>query len=109
MRFDEYEREVVRYAKYPSKGRNMVFTTLGLAGEAGEVADKVKKVIRDHKGRLTSEAREAIRLELGDVLWYLCMCCHELGVTLTDVADANLSKTRSRRNRGTTVGSGDYR
>lgn len=83
--------------------QGLAYTTLGLAGEAGEIANKVKKVIRD--GRST----DGIADELGDVLWYLAAVANELGADLGDIADANLAKLASRAKRGKLGGSGDNR
>ena len=90
-------------------GRNPIYPTLGLTGEAGEVADKVKKVIRDRCGVFDADTREAIKLELGDVLWYVAQLASELGYDLNEVADANLQKLSSRAARGRIGGSGDQR
>ena len=70
MTFEEYQKEAQKTALYPEAYR-LVYPALGLAGEAGELANKVKKVLRDHGGRLSEEAREAILAELGDVRWYV--------------------------------------
>jgi NTP pyrophosphatase (non-canonical NTP hydrolase) len=90
-------------------GCNPIYPTLGLTGEAGEVADKVKKVIRDRQGVFDVETREAIKLELGDVLWYVAQLASELGYELDEVAEANLQKLSSRAARGRIGGSGDQR
>ena len=90
-------------------GCNPIYPTLGLTGEAGEVADKVKKVIRDRGGSFDRETREAIKLELGDVLWYVAQLASELGYDLEEVAEANLQKLSSRAARGRIGGSGDQR
>ena len=82
---------------------------MGLTGEAGEVADKVKKVLRDRDGVFDLERREAIKLELGDVLWYVAQLSSELGFELNEVAEANLNKLASRAKRGQIKGSGDER
>lgn len=85
------------------------YCTLGLCGEAGEVANKVKKVIRDHNGVMSTEFKTAIKGELGDCLWYISQMCEELGFTLEDVAQANIEKLQSRQDRGVIGGSGDER
>lgn len=87
----------------------IVFPTLGLVNEAGEVAGKVKKIFRDQGGVVTDAHREALTLELGDVLWYLAELCTQLGIELADVAEANLVKLRGRTERGTLAGDGDTR
>ncbi|MCP5029338.1 MAG: nucleoside triphosphate pyrophosphohydrolase family protein [Actinomycetia bacterium] len=87
----------------------IVYPTLGLTNEAGEVAGKVKKIFRDHGGEVTDADRHALSLELGDVLWYLAELCTQLGISLDDVAAANLDKLRDRTARGTLAGDGDYR
>ena len=71
MNFQEYQDKSRKTAQYPDLGKNFVYPTLGLAGEAGEVAEKIKKVIRDKNGIIDEETREMIKKELGDVLWYV--------------------------------------
>lgn len=85
------------------------YLTLGLNGEAGEVAEKVKKVYRDAGGALTEEVRDALVQELGDVLWYLAVLAHVLDVPLEKVAERNLAKLASRKERGVIQGEGDNR
>lgn len=109
MEFKDYEKEAGKTALYPDKGNNYIYPTLGLTGEAGEVADKIKKIIRDDKGVLTNEKREALKGELGDVLWYLASLSRELGFTLDEVAEHNINKLASRHIRGKISGSGDDR
>lgn len=109
MTFGEYEEQARTTAAYPDIGNNLIYPTLGLTGEAGEVADKVKKIIRDDGGILTEERRNAIRKELGDVLWYSAALARELGTTLEAVAQENIAKLASRRERGEIHGSGDDR
>jgi len=87
----------------------LVYPALGLANEAGEVAGKVKKIMRDRGGVVTDADRDALRYELGDVLWYLAQLCTELDLTLTDVARANLDKLADRVARGVLHGDGDHR
>ncbi len=87
----------------------IVYPTLGLANEAGEVAGKIKKIFRDKGGVIGEAERGALKDELGDVLWYLAQVCTELGLTLEEVAEANLQKLASRQSRGTLYGEGDVR
>ncbi len=109
MTFKEYQEQSRATALYPDTGKNFVYPTLGLVGEAGEVAEKVKKILRDHGGVMNDEHKDKIAKELGDVLWYLAQLSTELGLDLEDVAAANLDKLRSRQQRGTLSGSGDDR
>ena len=109
MEMNSYQYAARKTATYPDVGRNPIYPTLGLTGEAGEVADKIKKVIRDRGGVLDADTREAIKLELGDVLWYVAQLASELGYDLNEVADANLQKLSSRAARGRIGGSGDQR
>ena len=108
MTFEEYQKEAQKTALYPEAYR-LVYPALGLAGEAGELANKGKKALRDHGGRLSEEAREAILAELGDVLWYVAQVATDLGESLEAVAQANLAKLRSRKERGRLGGDGDDR
>jgi len=87
----------------------IIYPTLGLAGEAGEVADKVKKVIRDNNEEFTDEKKREIALELGDVLWYVASLAYDLGYSLDDIAQMNIDKLKSRQQRGKLSGSGDNR
>jgi NTP pyrophosphatase (non-canonical NTP hydrolase) len=109
MDFSTYQRKSRKTAVYPKLGRNPVYPTLGLAGEAGEVAEKVKKMIRDDRGRLTAQRAQDIALELGDVLWYVANLASELSMKLDAIASMNLRKLESRRRRGVVGGSGDRR
>jgi NTP pyrophosphatase (non-canonical NTP hydrolase) len=87
----------------------LAYPALGLAGEAGEVAEHAKKAIRDDAGVVTEERRRAIAKELGDVLWYVSQLASELGLELDEIARANLEKLLSRQRRGVLSGSGDER
>lgn len=87
----------------------IVYPTLGLVNEAGEVAGKVKKIFRDKGGQIGEEERQALKGELGDVLWYLTQICTELGLTLEEVAAYNLEKLLDRLERGVIQGDGDVR
>lgn len=109
MNFSEYQAASRKTAIYPDIGSNFVYPTLGLTDEAGEVAGKVKKIFRDDGGVLTEEKRQDISKELGDVLWYIAQLATELNLDLGDIAQANLDKLASRKERGTLHGSGDNR
>jgi NTP pyrophosphatase (non-canonical NTP hydrolase) len=105
----EYQRLAARTGGAIRVDHPIVYPTLGLVNEAGEVAGKVKKIFRDRGGEITDADREAITLELGDVLWYLAELCTQLGIGLDDVAAANLDKLAGRAERGTLGGDGDDR
>ena len=107
MELNHYQRESRKTALYPDVGSNAIYPTLGLVGEAGEVADKVKKILRDKKGVFDKDSKDAIKFELGDVLWYISQLSSELGYELEEVANANLQKLNSRKIRGKIQGSGD--
>ena len=109
MELNHYQRESRKTALYPHLGSNAIYPTLGLVGEAGEVADKIKKILRDKEGIFDKDSKDAIKLELGDVLWYLSQLAIELGFELDDVANSNLQKLNSRKFRGKIQGSGDNR
>jgi NTP pyrophosphatase (non-canonical NTP hydrolase) len=109
MLISEYQELSRRTATYPGAGDNIVYPTLGLAGEAGEVAEKVKKLLRDDDGVMNDERREALAGELGDVLWYVAQVATEAGLDLEEIAQGNLDKLLSRQRRGVLSGSGDSR
>lgn len=109
MTFKDYQKTSRLTAVYPNKGHNYIYPTLGLVGEAGEVAEKIKKVIRDDNGIISEEKKLEIEKELGDVLWYLAQLSTELKITLEDVAQSNLEKLKSRLERNCIKGSGDNR
>ncbi len=109
MELNEYQKKSKITALYPDVGNNPIYPTLGLAGEAGEVADKVKKVLRDKGGNFSPEDKNNLKLELGDVLWYVAQLSDELGFDLEEIAQSNLLKLKSRAERGKLSGSGDKR
>ena len=109
MELNHYQRESRKTALYPDVGSNAIYPTLGLVGEAGEVADKVKKILRDKQGVFDKESKDAIKFELGDVLWYISQLSSELGFELDEIANSNLLKLNSRKIRGKIQGSGDNR
>lgn len=96
MNFEDYQSAASKTALYPRRMSNVEYPTLGLAGEAGEVANIVKKIQRDHAGVLTDETRAKLKDELGDVLWYISACADELGLTLGEIADFNIQKLAKR-------------
>jgi NTP pyrophosphatase (non-canonical NTP hydrolase) len=108
LAFLDYQSRAKETAIYPSHAR-VTYPALGLAGEAGEVANKVKKVIRDNNGVVPETTRQAISQELGDVLWYMASLATDLGLDLSEIAADNLAKLWSRKERGTLQGSGDQR
>jgi NTP pyrophosphatase (non-canonical NTP hydrolase) len=99
MNFEEYQSEASQTALYPRRLSNIEYATLGLAGEAGEVANIVKKIQRDQGGVITDETRGKLKDELGDVLWYISACADELGLTLGEIAEFNVNKLAKRHNR----------
>lgn len=117
LSFGDYQQWVINTGFYPGKREvfsapnmeSVSYCTLGLVGEAGEVADKVKKILRDHDGALTPELKDGLIKEMGDTLWYLTALANELDVTVEVVAQANVDKIEGRNARGTRRGSGDDR
>lgn len=108
MQFDEYQERAMLNKKY-GYGDRITYPTLGLASEAGEVAGKVKKVLRDNAGVFTPESKEAIAYEISDCLWYIAAIAEDLGFSLDTVAHMNITKLEDRRARGVISGSGDSR
>ena len=102
----EYQRAAQETAIFP-EDMGIVYTALGLTGEAGEVANQVKKIIRDDGGTVSYERRFKLRDEMGDVLWYLSALATQLGLSLEDIAWGNIEKLRKRQQKGTLQGSGD--
>ena len=109
VQLSDYQQRSRATAVYPDAGENLTYPALGLCGEAGEAAEKVKKALRDDGGELTPARREALAAELGDVLWYLAQLATEAGLDLDEIAEENLEKLLSRRDRGALQGSGDRR
>jgi NTP pyrophosphatase (non-canonical NTP hydrolase) len=108
MDLNEYQQAARRTAIYADHHR-VIYPALGLASEAGEVAGKVKKVLRDHGGDFARAPLDAIKDELGDVLWYVAVLAGDLGLSLDEIAAANLGKLTSRKERGRLGGGGDRR
>lgn len=109
MEFDEYQEEAAKTAVYPNIGNNLTYATLGLCGEAGETAEKVKKLIRDRGGKPDRVFLDLMLSELGDVLWYLAAVARELGLSLDNIAAGNIAKLKSRQERNVLHGDGDNR
>ena len=109
MKFTEYQQKSRATAKYPIIGHSVIYPTLGLTNEAGEVAGKIKKVFRDKDGLISDETREALKAELGDVLWYLAQVATELNLSLDEIAEHNIAKLLDRQARGKIQGEGDHR
>ncbi|MBI5023244.1 MAG: nucleoside triphosphate pyrophosphohydrolase family protein [Candidatus Magasanikbacteria bacterium] len=109
MNFNNYQKLSQRTALYKDKGHNFIYPTLGLAGETGEVAEKVKKILRDKNGLVDEATKNSLKKELGDVLWYLTQLATEFGLSLDDIADTNLKKLLSRLESGKISGDGDER
>lgn len=101
LTFEEYGEAARATALYPKRLSNLEYPTLGLAGEAGEVANIVKKIQRDFGGEITPETRAKLKDELGDVLWYIAACADELGLTLAEIAEFNVEKLAARHGKNT--------
>lgn len=110
MELNEYQKKALETALYPEKYK-VIYPGLGLGNEAGEVMGKIKKWLRgdDSHGTMSEERREALKGELGDVLWYLAVLANDLELDLDDIARTNVEKLNSRKERGTIKGDGDKR
>lgn len=110
MDFDQYQQQAGLSAIYPRDGINgVLYTSLGLVNEAGEVGGKVKKMMRDDACIMTDDRKSQIASEIGDVLWYCAMLAHELGIDLSSIAEANIAKLAERMERNVISGDGDNR
>ncbi len=108
MTFEEYQKKAMETAlEYGEQSYN--YGGLGLASEAGEVAGKLKRVIREGNNTISEEMKADLKKELGDVLWYVNFLTTQLGYTLEEVAEANIEKLHSRKDRGQLTGQGDNR
>lgn len=108
MTLNNYQKQAAVTATF-DHDKGLIYTTLGLASEAGEVAGKVKRIIRDDGDELSESRREEIIDELGDVLWYLSQVANQIGADLDIVGDRNLRKLADRQSRGVIRGAGDRR
>ncbi len=110
MTLDEYQKQALTTViATNSEFRDMLHWVLGINGEAGEIAEKVKKIIRDKGGEVSEQDKLDMAKEVGDVLWYLAVFAHHLGIPLETIAQQNLDKLQSRKARGVLQGSGDNR
>ena len=110
MNFDDYQKQALTTAVRSGNDLlDLCHWALGITGEGGEIAEKVKKIIRDQNSTMTDEKKTEIAKEIGDVLWYLAVLADTLGVSLGDLAQANIDKLKSRQSRGKISGSGDNR
>lgn len=108
MQMSDYQILASETGIYPP-GCGLFYPVIGLAGEVGEVCEKIKKVYRDDGGILKEEKRQALKGELGDVLWYLSAVASDLNLDLSEIAEANIEKLQSRKAKGVLHGSGDNR
>ena len=104
--FNKYQQKARETAIYKD---SIIYPALGLASEVGEVVDLIKKVLRDKDGEFTRDDRLDIRLELGDVLWYVAQLASDLDLDMESIAIRNLEKLRVRKENDTIKGSGDHR
>lgn len=109
MNFTDYQKAAGFTAVYPNRGANLYYPALGLGGEAGEVLNKIKKIMRDRDGKPDTEDYIDIADELGDVLWYISATCDELNIPLDIVAERNIRKLKARHEKGTLQGKGSHR
>jgi NTP pyrophosphatase (non-canonical NTP hydrolase) len=108
MDFNKYQQTAVETAIYPDTHR-ILYPALGMAGEAGEVANKVKKIIRDGTDNLPEDWKDQLASEIGDVLWYCAALSNDIGIPLALIAAQNRDKLLARKQKGTLQGSGDTR
>lgn len=110
MTIEEYEKQALTTViTADNEFRDLLHWVLGINGEAGEIAEKVKKIIRDKGGEVSADDKTELAKEVGDVLWYLAVFAHHLGIPLETIAQQNLDKLQSRKARGVLQGSGDNR
>lgn len=109
LTFSEYQEKAKETALYPNVGSNPYYPSLGLSGEAGEIANKVKKIMRDKSDVIDDETRDDIKKELGDVLWYVAAVASEFKLDMGEIAEKNYEKLKKRLEEGKIQGNGDNR
>ena len=109
MNLNDYQQAALRTASPKDKKNEFFHLVLGLVGESGEIAEKIKKIVRDHNSDLSKLDVDDIKKELGDVLWHVAVLANYFDITLEDVGETNIEKLASRMKRGTISGSGDNR
>ena len=108
MRMNIYQALVRNTAIYPRE-HSIIYPALGLAGESGEVCEKIKKYLRGDYTLSDEEKIEELEKEIGDVLWYLANLASDLHLSLEDIANMNIEKLQDRKNRNVLKGEGDNR
>ncbi len=109
MTLNEYQQKALHTAASKNKHNEFFHLVLGLVGESGEIAEKVKKLVRDHKSNLEKLDKEDIAKELGDVMWYVATLAHFLDYNLEEIGEKNIQKLSDRQKRSKLGGSGDNR
>jgi NTP pyrophosphatase (non-canonical NTP hydrolase) len=110
MDFKEYQDKAKEFAQYPQEINSpLAYLGLGLSGECGELNDKIKKLFRDKAGVMDGDDKYSLALEISDICWYLSELSRQLGYSLENIAEININKLTSRKERGKLGGSGDYR
>lgn len=110
MQFNDYQRKALTTViSEGNEFNDLLHWVLGINGESGEIAEKVKKIIRDKGGKVSEADKRELGREIGDVLWYLAVFAHHLGIKFDDVAAGNIKKLADRQQRGRLQGSGDHR
>ncbi len=109
MDFEEYQKKAKETAVYPKLEPSWIYPSLGLAGESGEIMEKLKKILRDSNSNDKEERIKELKKEFGDVLWYLSALATELNFSLQEIAEENIEKLKSRKERGVLHGGGDNR
>lgn len=110
MTLDEYQKEALVTAVFSDDSfKDLAHWVFGITGESGEIAEKIKKIVRDKKGEMSDQDKEEIIKEIGDVMWYLAVLAEHLGYNFEEVGKRNIAKLRSRQARNQIHGSGDNR